>query len=157
MFPHHPGLQPMKVKWETALHCKNQRLIAAMEQKLICNKEHMERKKKQERMKEREENHHFLSWRKYFGGRVGTSVGGGRGGGGAGLESVRPAYVQRGVWASVEVGTKEQDARPLRNVYSFVASLWNSSLPLSPSPSVLSPSFFPSISSRAVHWESEGD
>lgn len=38
-------------------------------------------------------------------------------------------YVQCGVFGSVEVGAGEQDAQPLRNVYSLVARLRNSSLP----------------------------
>lgn len=64
---------------------------------------------KQKERKKEGKSHHFLSYREYAGGRVGTTVGGGVGG------CVRAA--------SVEVGTQEQDAQPFRNVYSLVARL----------------------------------
>lgn len=68
------------------------------------------------------------------------------------------------VRALAEVGTKEQDAKPLRNVNSTVARLWNSSVPpvhrfpfsLSPSLSLLLSLSLPSLYGTAVTQSARG-
>lgn len=112
--------------WRVQTHNMSQ-CVGEMENSSVCQKKHTggvwrcaeennnEHWGKQKVRNTERKSHHFLFYREYAGGRVGTIVGVG----GGMFECVRHAYVQS--WW--RWGRKEQDAQPLRNVYSLVARL----------------------------------